>query len=58
MLAFSPYGPIFRALRKGIQEHFHQEVAFTYQPLELYSTHGMLRAIVGSPKGFREHIRQ
>ncbi|KAJ7748917.1 cytochrome P450 [Mycena metata] len=57
-LLLMKYGPRWRTHRRLFNQAFSITTAKKFEPIELKSTCGLLRRLLHTPEGFRQHIKQ
>ncbi|EKM77271.1 hypothetical protein AGABI1DRAFT_77713 [Agaricus bisporus var. burnettii JB137-S8] len=57
IFAFQKYGTWWRRHRRQFHDHFHPNVVYKYQPIQVDSARGFVRDLLESPEKFRYHIR-
>jgi hypothetical protein len=57
-IAFLPYGPTWRHLRREFHVNFLSTELETFRPFEQRAVHRLLRNLLASPNNFSKHLRQ
>ncbi|KAI0715646.1 O-methylsterigmatocystin oxidoreductase [Cerioporus squamosus] len=57
ILGLIPYGPVWRAYRRALWQHFHPGVLPKYQPIQHAVTRKFLLKLLQKPGDFKQHVR-
>ncbi|TFK90538.1 O-methylsterigmatocystin oxidoreductase [Polyporus arcularius HHB13444] len=57
ILGLVPYGPLWRAYRRALWQHFHPGVLPRYQTVQNAITRKFLLKLMHKPEDFRQHVR-
>ncbi|RPD62574.1 O-methylsterigmatocystin oxidoreductase [Lentinus tigrinus ALCF2SS1-6] len=57
ILGLIPYGPVWRAYRRALWQHFHPGVLPKYLPVQRAITRKFLLKLLQKPENFKQHVR-